>query len=155
LYLVNAGLTNNGIQAGITGAREIKLFGFPSEFSQVMLNLIANAKDVMLERNVDAGRIDIAIDSTARDVTISVRDNAGGITRENLEKIFDPYFTTKGQGSGLGLATSFSIIKQHGGHIIAESDMGKGTTFIIYLPASLSKEATKLTREIKLVTGTG
>lgn len=69
-------------------------------------------------------------------VRISVQDHGTGISREILPKIFDPYFTTKKKGSGLGLATSYSIIKRHGGHIEVESEPGAGTTFRIYLPAS-------------------
>ena len=69
-------------------------------------------------------------------VRISVQDHGTGIPREILPKIFDPYFTTKKKGSGLGLATSYSIIKQHGGHIEVETEPGAGTTFRIYLPAS-------------------
>ena len=56
-----------------------------------------------------------------------------------LSKIFDPYFTTKEKGSGLGLATSYSIIKKHGGYITVESEVGVGTTFYIYLPASMKE----------------
>jgi signal transduction histidine kinase len=69
-------------------------------------------------------------------VRINVRDHGVGIPREHLSKIFDPYFTTKKKGSGFGLAMAYAIISQHSGHILAESELGKGTTFIIYLPAS-------------------
>ncbi|MDH4230628.1 MAG: response regulator, partial [Nitrospirota bacterium] len=68
-------------------------------------------------------------------VVISVKDCGIGIPQEYLDNIFDPYFTTKEKGSGLGLATSWSIIKNHGGEIIATSELRKGTTFFIYLPA--------------------
>lgn len=69
-------------------------------------------------------------------VQISIQDRGVGITKEHLPKIFDPYFTTKPMGSGLGLATSYSIIKKHSGHIAVESTPEIGTTFHIYLPAS-------------------
>ena len=65
-----------------------------------------------------------------------MRDEGVGIPEENLKKIFDPYFTTKPKGSGLGLATSYSIIKNHGGLIDVVSQPGEGTTFHIFLPAS-------------------
>jgi hypothetical protein len=67
---------------------------------------------------------------------LSIMDHGTGIPREHLSKIFDPYFTTKKKGSGLGLSTSYSIVRSHGGHLMVESDMGIGTTFMIYLPAS-------------------
>jgi len=68
-------------------------------------------------------------------IRIVISDTGPGIPAKNLNKVFDPYFTTKETGSGLGLATSFSIIKNHGGYITAESDPGKGASFIILLPA--------------------
>jgi CheY-like chemotaxis protein len=69
-------------------------------------------------------------------VRISVTDSGTGILPEHLPKIFDPYFTTKLQGHGLGLATVFSIIKRHQGHIEVTSTVGKGTTFTFWLPAA-------------------
>lgn len=72
-------------------------------------------------------------------IKISLSDEGSGISPEHLERIFDPYFTTKETGSGLGLATTYSIVRRHGGHISVKSRLGKGTTFILYLPA-LSKD---------------
>ena len=71
-----------------------------------------------------------------RYVKVSVKDQGTGIAREHLPKIFDPFFTTKQKGSGLGLATSFSILQKHGGAIDVESTLGSGSTFFIYIPAS-------------------
>ena len=71
-----------------------------------------------------------------RYLRITVRDEGTGITEENMKKIFDPYFTTKAKGSGLGLATTYSIIKNHGGVIEVTSAVDAGTTFTIFLPAS-------------------
>ena len=72
-------------------------------------------------------------------VKVMVKDQGIGIPEENLGKIFDPYFTTKKQGSGLGLASSYYIIKNHGGYIGVSSQVGHGSTFYIYLPASQKK----------------
>ncbi len=76
-------------------------------------------------------------------VVIDIRDRGVGIPEENREKIFDPYFSTKGKGTqkgmGLGLTTAYSIIKKHGGYIVVDSTVGKGTVFHIYLPATLQK----------------
>jgi CheY-like chemotaxis protein len=69
-------------------------------------------------------------------VKLSIRDEGCGIPNEDLQKIFDPYFTTKEGGNGLGLATCYSIIKNHGGYISVNSKVGKGSTFSIFLPAS-------------------
>ncbi len=114
------------------------------QISQVINNLIINASQAMPE----GGIIRIYAENMSIDaengislkegkyVKISVKDQGIGIPQEYLDKIFDPYFTTKQTGSGLGLATSYSIIKSHGGYLHTESNVGKGTTFSIYLPVS-------------------
>lgn len=71
-----------------------------------------------------------------RYVCISIKDQGLGIPDHNLDKIFDPYFTTRDDGNGLGLTTAFAIVQRHSGHITVESDLGIGTTIAIYLPAS-------------------
>jgi CheY-like chemotaxis protein len=73
-------------------------------------------------------------------VRISIEDTGCGITEDHLKRIFDPYFTTKQKGSGLGLASSYSIIRNHDGMIDVESSVGKGTKFQIYLPAATGGE---------------
>jgi PAS domain S-box-containing protein len=88
-----------------------------------------------------------------RYIKISIMDQGVGILEEHLLHIFDPYFTTKHEGSGLGLATTHSIIQKHDGHIAAESQVGVGTTFYIYLPAS--DKAVPDKEEIKLIKGHG
>ncbi|GEM_PF-1469432 len=77
-------------------------------------------------------------------VRVSMRDEGAGIDPKVLDRIFDPYFTTKQTGSGLGLATAYSIIHKHGGHIGVVSELGKGTTFTFYLPASASPSQAEL-----------
>ncbi len=72
-------------------------------------------------------------------VKVSIHDQGFGITPQNLPKIFDPYFSTKTENSGLGLSTAYSIIRKHNGYIDVESDLGKGTTFFIYFPVSVEK----------------
>lgn len=108
------------------------------QLSQVIHNLIINAVQAM----PDGGTITIgavnyrSIPEGQRCVRISVADTGTGIPEQHLQRIFDPYFTTKQQGSGLGLATCYSIIKKHGGTIMVESILGKGSTFYLSLPAS-------------------
>lgn len=113
------------------------------QLNQVISNLIINAKQAM----PNGGQLTITINNLqvqqnlpsflkpGNYILISVADQGAGISQENLNKIFDPYFSTKSKGSGLGLTTAFSIIKNHGGLIFAESEIAKGTTFKIYLPA--------------------
>ena len=85
---------------------------------------------------------------------ISIQDSGTGISPENLPKIFDPYFTTKEKRAGMGLATSYSIIKNHGGYITAESERGKGTTILIYLPTVRMASVPMKTEDVKF-TATG
>ncbi|MEA1928055.1 MAG: response regulator, partial [Candidatus Auribacterota bacterium] len=88
-------------------------------------------------------------------ILISIEDTGIGIQKKHLAKIFDPYFTTKPKGSGLGLAGVFSIIKNHGGYVTAESEPGSGTTFFIYLPASDKEIAARREAGGEVITGTG
>ncbi len=124
------------------------------QISQVVNNLTINAMQAMPKggnfyvkgENVRIGDQDIVSLAPGRYIKISFRDTGIGITPENLHRIFDPYFTTKKTGSGLGLASTYSIIKKHGGHILVESKPGQGTTFTFYLPAS-EKHVKRTTEE--------
>jgi PAS domain S-box-containing protein len=113
------------------------------QLNQVVNNLIINATQAM----PDGGRVFVVADNLYISsanlqlnegfyVRIKITDEGVGIPKEYLEQIFDPFFTTKEYGSGLGLATSFSIIKRHEGQIDVESTVDEGTTFTIYLPAT-------------------
>ena len=109
------------------------------QIAQVIHNLVLNAVQAMPQGGtvtVCAENV-IAKENGDRYVKFSVEDTGAGIAEENLLKIFDPYFTTKLHGSGLGLATCFSIIKKHGGKIRASSRIGKGSTFTVSLRASV------------------
>ena len=114
------------------------------QMSQVMQNMVINAAEAMTAGGtVRIGVRNITNDGEAfptlkpgRYARITIEDNGQGIAAEHIKKIFDPYYTTKERGSGLGLATAFSIVKQHGGIIEVQSEPGKGSTFFIYLPAA-------------------
>ena len=135
-----------------------------SQINQVLQNLIINAEQAMLSGGVievRAENITISSDNTlnltaGKYVKITVKDEGDGIPEENLDKVFDPYFTTKEEGSGLGLAIVSSIIKNHNGRISVDSEVGVGTTFTIYLPASKTravkvapKEAPRVIKPVK------
>ncbi len=116
-----------------------------SQMHQVINNLVINAVQASAEggvlhveaRNIAVNRHrPVATLEPGRYVRLSIRDSGTGIAPEHLPRIFDPYFTTKSAGTGLGLATTYSIIKKHDGAIQVESEIGVGTTFHIYLPAS-------------------
>jgi len=121
------------------------------QMNQVISNLIINAVEAMVESGVLNIRVKNAIikEGSAvplpegRFVEIAIEDQGIGIPEENLDKIFDPYFTTKRKGSGLGLATAYSIIKSHSGCITVTSELNVGTTFCIYLPAAEKSSPSK------------
>ncbi len=106
----------------------------PSQVQRVFINMIVNAAEAMNGN----GQLSMTTihNQVKKFIEIVISDTGSGITEENLEKIFDPFFTTKetGHGVGLGLAISYGIIKEHGGSISVESEVGKGTTFTIRLP---------------------
>lgn len=115
------------------------------QISQVLHNLVINAQQAMPQGGIIKVRAENDLVKEGdkriflkpgRYVRISIRDFGIGIPKEHLSKIFDPYFTTKQKGSGLGLPTSYSIIKKHDGYMTADSELGKGSTFSIYLAAS-------------------
>jgi two-component system NtrC family sensor kinase len=117
----------------------LSIHGDPSQLQQVLLNLFNNAMDAIIERHGTAGG-ELSVISTPADnnrVRILVRDNGCGISAENLDKVFSPFFTTKpvGKGTGLGLSVCYGIIQNLGGHMTVESTPGEGTTFVIELPA--------------------
>jgi signal transduction histidine kinase len=107
----------------------------PSQVNQVLLNMMSNAAQAIEH---DQGKLLLKTEAEGPWVRISIQDNGKGIAAEHLSKIFDPFFTTKpvGQGTGLGLSISYQIIQAHGGTIQVASTPGKGTRFVISLPAA-------------------
>lgn len=112
----------------------------PNQFSQLLLNLALNARDAMSGGGRLVFRSGLSLTApescAGRYATLAVIDTGGGLSDEALEHLFEPFFTTKslGQGTGLGLAMCYGIVKQNGGQIAVESTTGVGTTFTIYLP---------------------
>jgi len=157
----------------LRGSRPACRFVFPEDLwwaevdagqiSQVIHNLVINAVQSM----PTGGDLEIRGENMVLDgdsslplkkgnyVKISVQDQGVGIPPDHLLKIFDPYFTTKQQGSGLGLATVYPIIKNHGGHIAVASTLGAGTTFTLYLPASVDTKTLSAPARLEPVKGKG
>jgi PAS domain S-box-containing protein len=115
-----------------------------SQISQVVQNLVINALQAMR----DGGIVRLAVHNAeleegqqpplpaGRYLELAITDTGSGISADHLARIFEPYFTTKQQGSGLGLATVYSITRKHQGHVAVESELGRGTTFRLWLPAA-------------------
>ncbi|MEJ5299777.1 MAG: ATP-binding protein [Thermodesulforhabdaceae bacterium] len=132
------------------------------QLEQIFLNLLNNAKDAIEAKEEGFGVIEIIIEPTniddisdgsdlvvGRYAKITVRDNGIGMGPETIERIFDPFFTTKpvGKGSGLGLSVVYGVVKQLGGGISCESQLGKGTRFTLFLPVYRRKESARVELE--------
>ena len=136
-----------------------------SQINQVINNLIINAKEAMPQGgklSVSASNLVVSEENRVanlpfgRYVKIDISDEGFGIPREIIDKIFDPYFSTKERGTGLGLSTAYGIIRRHGGTIEVASEVGKGSTFSLYLPAaSLKKALDEVETKVELVKGHG
>lgn len=107
--------------------------GDRNQIKQVLVNLLLNAADAMPP---SGGNIHLSTGSSADGVYVEIRDDGSGISHEHLARLFEPLFTTKTRGLGLGLAISQEIVERHGGRITAASDPGSGATFTVYLPAA-------------------
>jgi PAS domain S-box-containing protein len=164
--------TKKEIEADLKLDKEISsIEADPGQLEQVFLNIFINASHAM----PDGGRLIIVTSSVILSepeaksfdakagvfVKISITDTGAGMDQQTLERIFEPFFTTRAErgGSGLGLASAYGIIRNHGGTINAYSEPGKGTTFNIYLPSSENKTDIKGSvlhvREQKPLTGSG
>ncbi|MFH0738110.1 MAG: ATP-binding protein [Candidatus Micrarchaeota archaeon] len=112
--------------------------GSPPALERVFVNLFINAMDAM----PGGGTIDVSLAQDGRSICVSVADAGMGIAKESLDRIFDPYFTTKGErGNGLGLAIVKKFVEAHGGRITVESDPGLGTAFSISFPKAAESDA--------------
>jgi len=147
-------------------ASKCRILGDPSRIHQIIMNLCTNAYQAMLDFG---GTLKISLSGVTMEgeaATLAqvpsgsygkliISDTGVGIPSENLERIFDPYFTTKekGKGTGLGLAAVHGIVKSHGGAILVESQIGKGTRFEVYLPLTLGRRDTKGQAEPQITSG--
>lgn len=109
-----------------------KIYCLPAGLNQVFMNLLLNAAEAIKERGV----ITLGTGHEGNQVWVEISDTGGGIDPQNMTRIFDPFFTTKpvGQGTGLGLSVSYSIVEKHGGRIEVASEVGTGTTIRVWLP---------------------
>ena len=123
------------IKIKIDMTNKIEFFGFPSEFSQSLVNIFNNAKDALVEEEVENRTIYVSLKQKDKKIILEIKDNAGGIPEEIIEKIFDPYFSTKKNknGTGLGLYMTKLIIEEHMGGSISVTNEKSGACFSITL----------------------
>jgi two-component system NtrC family sensor kinase len=142
LLLHEKQLKENDISMAVTFAEGLGLVNASkNQLRQVFLNMVANARDAM----PDGGTLSVVTRGDTETVCVEVTDTGIGIREEHLDKIFDSFFTTKGEvkGVGLGLSVCYGFIKDHGGDIEVKSQVGKGTAFTISLPVYNVEEAQK------------
>ena len=114
---------------------DLRISGYPNEFAQVLMNILYNARDILVEREIADPRIEIMAARDGERVVTTIRDNGGGIDEQALPHIFDPYFTTKGpdKGTGIGLYMSKTIIEKNMGGKLTAKNLGSGAEFRIEL----------------------
>lgn len=138
LTLISAALEENNIKLHLDIPNEpIKLYGYPNEFSHVVLNILNNAKDAIVSNSASEGVIRVAVEeSQSSYFTLLISDNGGGIPTKFIKRIFEPYFTTKHQtlGTGIGLYMSKQIIEENMDGTLSAVNIEKGACFSISLP---------------------
>jgi len=133
-------LRAHGIRHVVTAPDGVVLQASENRLQQVLVNLVINARDAIQERRLrESGAeglivVNATADAAAGRIVIEVSDTGIGIAAAEAGKIFEPFYTTKDTGTGLGTAISYEIIKQHGGEISMRSEAGRGATFRIELP---------------------
>ncbi len=133
LSLVEDGFKNQQIRIDFQADANPAINGFPNEYSQVLLNILMNARDALLDRRPDDARVTVTIGKEGENAVVTVADNAGGIPEEIMCKIFEPYFTTKGpdRGTGVGLFMSKTIIEKNMRGRLTARNTAEGAEFRI------------------------
>lgn len=136
ISVINASLKFHNIELVFNINKNSDVFGYPREFAHAILNILSNSKDALVERKVKNPKITLSIKSGKQFTLIRIEDNAGGIKPENIEKVFEPYFTTKHatQGTGIGLYMTKMIIENNMQGIVGVENSKEGALFTIKLP---------------------
>jgi len=145
LSISTAQLSNHNIEINIMFHDEIEYFGYQNELKQVILNIINNAKDAIISNKIEDGKIEVDISLVKDILKITIEDNAGGINESIMDKIFEPYFTTKfkSQGTGIGLYMSKMIIEKNMKGSLKVINDEYGAVFTIKLPVKGPYEKSK------------
>ena len=133
LSLIQKSFEDQKIRIDLNPDGDPIITGYPNEYAQVLLNILMNARDALIDRNADEARISLHLFAEGGRTVLTITDNAGGIADEIMDKIFDPYFTTKGpdKGTGIGLFMSKTIIEKNMGGRLTVRNSGSGAEFRI------------------------
>lgn len=135
LKIIGKSLENNNIDLKIENKSKTELLTYSNHLLQVFLNLLGNAKDILLDKDVTDAKITITIDETKDSIITNICDNGGGIPEDAIKRLGEPYFTTKKEnGTGLGLYMSITIVKKHLNGSLTWENRDKGACFIVTLP---------------------
>lgn len=135
LKIVGKSLENNNIAVIIENKSETKILTYPNQLLQIFLNLLGNAKDILIDKEVSDAKVVITIDETKDSIVTTICDNGGGIPKDAIQRLGEPYFTTKEKnGTGLGLYMSITIVKKHLNGNLTWKNRNGGACFIITLP---------------------
>jgi len=134
-YIIESSLKYNGIEFQIDIEDDCEVFGYPREFSQAILNILSNAKDVLKQRDIEKPYIKLTLKEGKRYAVVKIEDNAGGVRSKIIDRIFEPYFTTKSRskGTGIGLYMSKMIIEDNMHGFIDARNSKNGAIFTIKL----------------------
>jgi signal transduction histidine kinase len=137
ISLIGASIKNYNITLNKKIKCNCEIYGYKREFAQVLLNLMSNAKDALIQKEIKNPTIDLEVDYIDGYSIVTIKDNAGGVNTEHMDLIFEPYFTTKGslQGTGLGLYMSKMIIEKNMGGELSVENKDDGAVFKVKIKA--------------------
>lgn len=139
VFVIEATLKNNHIDLVVDTQPGLSVTGFHGQYAQAVLNLLVNAKEAILERKAGNGQIRLALEEREGNAVLTVDDNGGGIPEAVLPRLFDPYFTTKEQGSGIGLYMVKMIIERNMHGTVAAANIEDGARFTLCVPLGKEK----------------
>lgn len=134
LFIIEAALKSNHIELEADIASGLGTSGFPGQYGQAVLNLLVNAKEAILEHRPSGGRIRVSLARQDDNAVLTVEDNGGGIDEKILPRLFDPYFTTKEQGTGIGLYMAKMIVERNMHGTISAANIQDGARFTLSIP---------------------
>ncbi len=134
IFIVEASLKSNKIDLVVNAPSGLVANGFPSQYGQAVLNLLANSKEAICDRQIADGKIQVTLRQEEESAVLRVEDNGGGFSPDILPRLFDPYFTTKDTGTGIGLYMTKMIIERNMDGAISAENTENGACFILTIP---------------------